>query len=203
MMRNICRFYHFRPLTLKLESKLQPYHNKYQEIDAQILKLVAENSPNISQILTGLQRENAYLGPYANIYTRFHKCISELKELDELKALETNEMREAAEAEIAELEEQILGLEEEAIEILIPKSQEDEMSVFLEIRPGVGGSESSLFAENMMEMYTSYSLTKGWSYDVVNLSKDIQLNKGCKEVILHIEGNGAYKKLKYESGVHK
>ena len=77
-MRKIFRFYHFRPLTLKLESKLQPYHNKYQETDAQILKLLAENSPNISQILTGLQRENAYLGPYMPIFIRDFRsaCLS-------------------------------------------------------------------------------------------------------------------------------
>lgn len=202
-MRNIYRYYHFRPLTLKLESKLKPYHTKFQQIESQILNLVEENNPNISQMLTVLQKENASLGPYSNLYRRITKCMAELKELDELRVLEGNDMKEVAEQEIAELEDSILSLEEDAVEILLPLNYEDDMNVFLEIRPGVGGSEGSLFAENLMDMYSIYSLNKGWRCDVVNLSKDIQLNKGCKEAILHIEGMGVYKKLKYESGVHK
>ena len=125
--------------------------------------------------------------------------------LDEARALLAGEldaeMRSLAEAEIAELEPLILPLEKELKSMLVPKDPRDDKNVFAEIRAGTGGEEAAIFAMDLFRMYTRYAERMGWKYEIMS-SSDIGIG-GYKEVIFSIRGQGAFSKLKYESGVHR
>src|SRR5690606_24277138 len=85
--------------------------------------------------------------------------------------------------------------------LLLPKNPDDDRSVFLEIRAGTGGDESALFAGDLLRMYTRYAETRGWRVEL--MSESASELGGYKEVIAHIEGDGVYGRLKFESGAHR
>lgn len=92
-------------------------------------------------------------------------------------------------------------LEERLKILLLPKDENDDRSVIVEIRGGAGGEEAALFAHSLFRMYTMYAETRGWKYEVLN-ANETELG-GVKEVSFSIEGEGAYSRLKFESGVHR
>ena len=92
-------------------------------------------------------------------------------------------------------------LEQKIKILLLPKDPNDEKNVIVEIRAGAGGDEAALFAAELFRMYQKYAETQRWKIDMMNLNESGI--GGCKEVVFMIEGNGAYSKLKYESGVHR
>jgi peptide chain release factor 1 len=85
----------------------------------------------------------------------------------------------------------------------LDKDPDDDSSVIIDIKPGVGGSESSLFSEDLLNMYMNYAQLKRWKSTILEKAEDIQINKGVKEATLKIEGKKAYSFFKYECGVHK
>ena len=112
-----------------------------------------------------------------------------------------DEMRELAEMELAELEPKEPQLEAEIRILLQPKDPNDEKNVFVEIRAGTGGDEASLFAAEIMRMYTRYAETKRWKCELTDANYS-SVN-GIKDATLQIEGNRVYSRLKFESGVHR
>jgi peptide chain release factor 1 len=152
-------------------------------------------------------------------YTKVAKQHRDLEEivnkLREFKALErgineTNEMIDAEEddemlnlarQELADLEQRRDSVQGELRLMLLPKDPNDEKNVILEIRAGTGGDEASLFAAEIMRMYTRYGERQGWRVQVLDASESGI--GGVKEAILLIEGNRVYSKLKHESGVHR
>jgi peptide chain release factor 1 len=125
--------------------------------------------------------------------------IGETKEL--LETEEDAEMVGLARAELAELEQRRDAIEANIKLLLLPKDPNDEKNVILEIRAGTGGDEASLFAADIMRMYSRYSERQGWRVQVLDASESGI--GGIKEAILLIEGNRVYSRLKYESGVHR
>ena len=111
------------------------------------------------------------------------------------------EMREMLSEEISLLKEQEEELENKIQILLLPKDPNDDKNVFVEIRGGAGGDEAALFAANLFRMYTRYAEAQRWSVELMS-SNENDLG-GFKEVVFMIKGNGAYSKLKYESGVHR
>jgi len=111
------------------------------------------------------------------------------------------DMRELAEAELADCATKIGQLETELQTALLPKDPNDERNIFLEIRAGTGGDESALFAGNLLRMYTRYAERQSWKVEIV--SENPGEVGGYKEVILRIVGQGAYSRLKFESGGHR
>ena len=103
--------------------------------------------------------------------------------------------------EISSLKEQEVELENKIQILLLPKDPNDDKNVFVEIRGGAGGDEAALFAANLFRMYTRYAESQRWSVEMMS-SNENDLG-GFKEVVFMIKGNGAYSKLKYESGVHR
>ena len=103
--------------------------------------------------------------------------------------------------EISSLKEQEEELEKKIQILLLPKDPNDDKNVFVEIRGGAGGDEAALFAANLFRMYTRYAETQRWSVELMS-SNETDIG-GFKEVVFMIKGNGAYSKLKYESGVHR
>lgn len=111
------------------------------------------------------------------------------------------ELRELAQAELNDLEEQAQAQETLIQELLLPKDPRDDKNIFLEIRAGTGGEEAALFAAELLRMYTRYAEAQRWRVEV--LSANPTGIGGFKEVVILIEGKGAYSRLKYESGVHR
>ena len=107
-----------------------------------------------------------------------------------------------ARAELAELEAERAKLEAELPKLLLPPNPLDQKNVIVEIRAGTGGDEAALFAAEMLRMYVKYAERHGWRAEILSLSGSAGAG-GAKEAIVSIEGEGAYSRLKYESGVHR
>ncbi len=149
-----------------------------------------------------LARLHAELSALVDEYHRFKKL---LRELEEARALlrETidPEMRALAEAELKDLAARQEALEVSLQLLLLPKDPADERNTILEIRAGAGGEEAGLFAAELLRMYTRHAEQQRWKVEM--LSSNITGIGGVKEAILTVEGRGAYRRLKYESGVHR
>lgn len=125
-----------------------------------------------------------------------------LTDLDDAKAmLDDPDMRELAEDELPLIKERIPAVEEALQVALLPKDAADARPAMLEIRPGTGGDEASLFAGELLRMYQRYSESQGWAFEIIE-EQSTELG-GIKEVVAHVKGDGVFARLKYESGVHR
>ena len=111
------------------------------------------------------------------------------------------ELKELAKEELSESKDRLVEIEEELKILLLPKDPNDEKNVIVEIRGGAGGDEAALFAADLYRMYTMYAERNRWKIDMMNMNENGI--GGFKEVVFMINGQGAYSKLKYESGVHR
>ena len=135
-------------------------------------------------------------------YTYYKSRKEEMESLKEdLKAEKDPEMKEMMLEEIHTIEEEIPGLEEELKILLLPKDPNDDKNVIMEIRAGAGGDEAALFAADVFRMFTRYAERNRWKTEIIDKS-EIGVG-GLKEVTFLIKGNGAYSRLKFESGVHR
>ncbi|WP_300410696.1 peptide chain release factor 1 [Lagierella sp.] len=149
-----------------------------------------------------LVREHADLKPIVEKYNELKDAQTILKEDKEmLNEKLDDEMRDLLKEEVSSLEEDIEKFEDELKILLLPKDPNDHKNVFLEIRAGAGGDEAGLFAGELLRMYRMFADSKGWKSEVMDITD--QGVGGIKEAIVMITGEGAYSKLKYESGVHR
>lgn len=146
-----------------------------------------------------LAREQKELLPVVTAYREYAKCESNMESARAL--LSDPEMADMAREEYDAARAQLSELEQKIRVLLLPRDPNDEKSVIVEIRGGVGGEESALFAASLYRMYTMYADAKGWKTEIANLN-ETELG-GIKEVSFLIEGDGAYSRLKFESGVHR
>lgn len=150
-----------------------------------------------------LMKEYKSLSPVVEKYREYLKAVQDGREAEEL--LEENggdrEMKELAAEELALARERTEAVSEELKILLIPKDPNDEKNVIIEIRGGAGGEEASLFAGSLFRMYSMYAEAKRWKTDILN-ANPTELG-GFKEISFSVEGEGAYSRLKYESGVHR
>ena len=133
-------------------------------------------------------------------YERVCKACAEARGLLEEGGLEP-EFREMAQEELAENRKRQEALEEKLRLLLLPRDENDDRNVILEIRSGAGGEEAALFAASLWRMYSMYAAARGWKCEVLSLS-ETELG-GVKEISVSVQGDGAYSRLKYESGVHR
>ena len=150
-----------------------------------------------------LLREQKRLEPIVTAYRSFCKAKKEAEELREMLdagGLDA-EMKALCQEEYTALKKQLEELEQELKILLLPRDPNDEKSVIVEIRGGVGGEESALFAHSLYRMYTMYAQSKGWKVTLLNYN-ETELG-GVKEADFEIDGDGAYSRLKFESGVHR
>ena len=147
-------------------------------------------------------KEHSDLTPIVNKYNEYKSAkqtIADDKEM--LEAGQDKEFEEMIKQELAEAEEIMKTTAEELKILLLPKDPNDDKNVIVEIRGGTGGDEAALFAADLMRMYSMYAETQRWKLDILSSSPtDIG---GYKEVCFSIEGQGAYSRLKFESGVHR
>jgi peptide chain release factor 1 len=150
-----------------------------------------------------LTKEHFELSPVVAAYDRLTKLEQELASQQQILAdpKEDPEIKELAEQEIPGLKKQIEQAAEKLKELLLPKDPLDDSNIILEIRAGTGGEEAALFAANLLKMYLRYADDRGWKTDI--LSSSPSEAGGYKEAIVSIDGNEVYKRLKFESGVHR
>jgi peptide chain release factor 1 len=146
-----------------------------------------------------LTREHAEIGPVVELYAAHGRAERDIAAAQELAG--DPEMRELADAEVREGRQKLEQIEAELQKLLLPRDPSDERNIFLEIRAGTGGDESALFAGDLFRMYARYAERQGWRVELVSESPS-ELG-GYKEVIAKIVGQGAYSKLKFESGGHR
>ena len=149
-----------------------------------------------------LMKEQNELTPIVEKYKEYKAEKQNIE--DSLMLLEEEsdeEMKELAKEELNESKANVERLEEELKILLIPKDPDDDKDVICEIRAGAGGEEAALFANSLYRMYSMYAESKGWKQEILN-AHPTELG-GYKEISFSIEGEGAYSRLKYESGVHR
>jgi peptide chain release factor 1 len=146
-----------------------------------------------------LTREHAEVGDVVERFHRFEQRERDVATAREL--LDDPDMAEMAQQEIAEAQLDMQRLHVELQATLMPRDPDDSRNAFLEIRAGTGGDESALFAADLARMYLRYAERRGWRTEV--MSQSMSDLGGYKEIVLHIEGNAVYGRLKFESGGHR
>ena len=169
---------------------------RLEELETQLAQPETYADP---EKLAKLTKEQKDLTPIVNKYRRLQATDRELAGLTDL--LSDPECRDLARAEYDGVKAQRESLEEELKLLLIPKDPMDDKSVILEIRAGVGGEEAALFAASLYRMYAMHSEKQGWRIELASLS-ETELG-GIKEISFLVEGEGAFARLKHESGVHR
>ncbi len=183
-------------LSQELEEKLKLAEQRYLELQYQL------SSPEVvsdREKLTKLGKELKELEELYNAYKNYKKILSDLQQAREL--LKNEELKELAKEEVERLTKELEKVEKEIRILLLPKDPKDSKNVILEIRAGVGGEEAALFVADLLHMYQKYAEEKGWKFSILSANKTGL--GGYKEVIALIEGEGAYSRLKFESGVHR
>ena len=147
-------------------------------------------------------REQKELEPVVAAYRAYRKADRDMAEALELMSGQGDpELKELCQEEYADAKKRREALEEELKLLLLPHDPNDDKSVIMEIRGGVGGEESALFAHSLFRMYNLYAASKGWRVNLLNYS-ETELG-GIKEADFEIQGSGAFSRLKFESGVHR
>jgi peptide chain release factor 1 len=179
-----------------MHSRLEQLAHRLVEVDA----LLAEpDAASDMDRFRKLSRERAELEPVVEAFRGFEQTEGDLATAQEMLA--DPEMRGLAEEEIKSGRARLEQLESELQVLLLPKDPDDDRSLFLEIRAGTGGDESALFSADLLRMYTRYAERRGWRVELMSESPS-ELG-GYKEVIVRIDGAGAYGRLKFESGAHR
>ena len=176
--------------------KVRLLAQRMEEIEYSLAQNDVWADPELSAKLT---RERRELSPIVEAYHRYTALCDQQRDAEEL--LSDPEMKELARETLQELGEAIPAAEQELRLLLLPKDPNDEKNVIVEIRAGVGGEESALFAGDLYRMYSMYAEKRGFRTEIANLN-ETELG-GIREVIFIVSGSGAYSRFKFESGVHR
>jgi len=179
-------------------TKLEGLAERHAEI-AQLL--ATPDAAEDADQLRRLSQEYSQLEPVAEAWKAWHDNQAALEEARAMLAEDDPELRAMAEAEIETLADQAEALEAELHRHLIPKDPHDNANVFLEIRAGTGGDEAAIFAGDLLRMYTRYAEQQNWKLEILSASEGE--HGGYREVIARLAGQGAYSRLKFESGAHR
>lgn len=154
-----------------------------------------------SDEIVALSREHAELKPVAEEARALLDMRAGIEEAEALLTSGDAEMAELAQDELQTLRRQLPDAEKTMQLLLLPRDSDDKANIVLEVRAGTGGDEAALFAGDLFRMYTRYAQLEGWKVDLVSASEgDVG---GYKEIIANVEGDGAFGRLKWESGVHR
>lgn len=180
--------------------KLQIMEQKFEEISQRL------SDPAVTTdiaVYTQLMKEYKNLEPIVQKYRAYKRSAQSMQEARELldAGSEDPELREMARAEYETEKEKLAAYAEQLKILLLPKDPNDDRNVIIEIRGGAGGEEAALFANSLYRMYTMYAESRGWKQEVLS-ANPTELG-GFKEISFSITGEGAYSRLKYESGVHR
>lgn len=179
--------------------KLQVYKERYDFLSQEVIKseVISDN-----RLYKKLMKEYTSLEPIIVLFGRLQKATNDKVLAEKLVSTESDaELKEMLKLEIEECKHNIETLNEEAAVLLLPKDENDDKNVIIEIRSGAGGEEASLFGGVLFRMYNRFAERKRWKVELLSLN-ETELG-GVKEASFLIKGEGAYSKLKFESGVHR
>lgn len=181
-----------------IRSKLENLAERQQELAA----LLAEPEiANDQKQFREFSQEYAQLEPVIGCFRDFEETQNALNEAKVLLKDQDPELRTLAQEEVAAAERKLEQLDQELQTLLLPSDPNDKRNIFLEIRAGIGGDEAALFASDLLRMYLRYAEQRGWRKEIISDSPGEY--GGHKEVIIRIVGEGAYSRLKFESGGHR
>ncbi|WP_439155278.1 peptide chain release factor 1 [Yoonia sp.] len=173
--------------------KIEQLIDRFQYLEARMAEGAAGSE------IAALGREYAELRPVVETVTAYKDLLAQIADAQAM--LKDPEMRELAEAELPDLRARLEASEEQVQLALLPKDAADARPALIEIRPGTGGEEASLFAADLLRMYQRYAEKQGWKFEILEHS-ETELG-GIKEVVARVAGDGVFARLKYESGVHR
>jgi len=179
-----------------MQKKLAGLSDRIQELNT---LLSTETITNDMDQYRKITKEHSDITPIVDEYLAYKKNEENLNEAQSM--LSDPEMKEFAQEEIEQCKLKLVTIEDNLQKLLLPKDPSDEKNIFLEIRAGTGGDESALFAGDLFRMYSRYTERQGWKMEIVS-SSESEVG-GYKEIIMKIIGQGAYSKLKFESGGHR
>ena len=172
---------------------------RYQEVMGELQEPDVANDP---ERFRKLMKEQSDLAPIVEAYQEYKNCKQNVEEsLMILEEESDEEMRELAKEELNESKARIEELEQELKILLLPKDPNDDKNVIVEIRAGAGGDEAALFAAEIYRMYVHYADSRRWKTEMISLNENGI--GGFKECVFMTTGQGAYSRMKYESGVHR
>ena len=179
--------------------KLRDIEIRYRELEGLLSdpKIVSKQG-----LYQKYAKEHADLRELVETIRQYEKIRDQIEEYQGVLADSDEELKAIVKEEMPQLKQKQIDLEEKLNILLLSKDPNDDKNVFLEIRAGTGGDEAGLFAGDLFRMYARYAETQGWRVEIVS-SSSTGGTGGFKEIIALIEGNGAYSRLKYESGVHR
>lgn len=182
-----------------MDEKLQHLEDRYEEIERILSSGEVYSDPAAAAKLLKEQKD---LSDVVENFREMKKAIKSRDEaLDMMEGHLDAEFREMVQCEIDDAKQKIEELRQSLKILLLPKDKNDGKNVIMEIRSGVGGEEACLFAASLYRMYSMYAESRRWKVDVMNIS-ETELG-GIKEISLNIQGEGAYSRLKFESGAHR
>ena len=176
--------------------KLRSLDLHYADVEA---RLGAPETYDDPAQVAKLNKEQRELEPVVSAYRAYQRRRQDLADAEALMG--DPDMKELAQEEFHQAREDIARLEEEIKVLLLPRDPNDDKNVIVEIRAGVGGEEAALFAHSLFRMYSMYADARRWKVEVDSVN-ETELG-GIKEICFTIEGDGAYSRLKFESGVHR
>tara|TARA_Y100000996_G_C22554903_1_gene655171 strand:- start:264 stop:1343 length:1080 start_codon:yes stop_codon:yes gene_type:complete len=183
---------------MKLDKQIQDLKKKYSDLNQELM-----NSENLeNKYIIQINKDLAKLEPIIDLSNSIDKLNHEIKGYKDILENENDEdLRDIAKSELPFYEKELETKNKELLIALLPKDEADEKNVILEIRAGTGGDEAALFAGDLYRMYERYSALKNWRFQPMEKSETGL--KGIKEAVIEIKGNGVFKFLKNESGVHR
>lgn len=178
--------------------KLNDIELRYRELEGQLSdpKIVSKQG-----MYQKYAKEHSDLRDLVETIREYNQVRNQIEEYQDVLTGNDNELQSIVKEEMPQLKQKQTDLEDRLKILLLPKDPNDNKNVFLEVRAGTGGDEAGLFAGDLFRMYAKYAEAQGWRVEVVSSSSSGV--GGFKEIIAQIEGNGAYSRLKYESGVHR
>lgn len=182
-----------------LKIKLENLIDRQEEIFALLSDPEVINDQNRFR---SLSQESHEIAPVVDCFNEYRKNVENMEAAKEMLKENDKEMQEMAQEELKEAESKHEELDTRLQKLLLPKDPADKSNIFLEVRAGTGGEEAALFSGALMRMYSRYAESVGWQIEQISASEG-DLEGSYKEIIIRIIGEGAYSKLKFESGAHR
>ena len=176
--------------------RLDKSEEKYEEIKE---KLTTKEVLNNISLLTELSKEQGSIEEIVKKYRNYKNVLKSIE--DDKELIKDPELKEIAEEELKQLEQEKEKITHELEVMLIPKDENDEKNVIMEIRGAAGGDEANIFAGDLFRMYQRYAEKQGWKVEIINAEDSA--SGGFSQIEFLIKGKGVYSKLKYESGAHR
>ncbi len=176
--------------------RLKEIENKYEELGNELTK--PETLQNV-EMLTKLSKEQSKLEETVTTYRKYKNVLSSIEEDQEL--LKDSELKDIAKEELQSLELEKENLEQKLEALLLPKDENDDKNIIMELRGAAGGDEANIFAGDLFRMYQKYAEKQGWKVEIVNAEESA--SGGFSQLECIIKGDNVYSKLKYESGAHR